>query len=261
MVKSVQDFFSFLLKGEMPGISIKAEPVFHIGHFQITNSIFTSVFVLLIFFLLAYKYSADIKSKKKSGLFYIINLMVKSVYDLFYSVLKEKTDFFFPLLGAYFFYILFQNWFGLLPGVGSILIKIVEHGEELHVPLLRGNNADLNATLALALITVFSIQFFGIKFIGIKEHLKKYFNFTNPINFFVGILEVLSEISRVISFSFRLFGNVFAGEVLLTIVAFLIPFGASFPFILLEIFVGLVQALVFSMLSGVFLSMAIEKHH
>ncbi|KKP61402.1 MAG: ATP synthase F0, A subunit, partial [Candidatus Roizmanbacteria bacterium GW2011_GWA2_34_18] len=88
-----------------------------------------------------------------------------------------------------------------------------------------------------------------------------FFNFSDPISFFVGILDILSEFSKVLSFAFRLFGNIFAGEVLLTIVAFLVPVLASFPFIALEIFVGFVQALVFSMLTAVFLSNAVVEHH
>ena len=158
-------------------------------------------------------------------------------------------------------FILFQNWFGLLPGVGSILIGVAE-GHEVHtVPLLRANNADLNATLSLGIISVLLTQIFGIKFLGFKTYIKKFINFSNPISFFTGILEIISEFSKVISFSFRLFGNIFAGEVLLAIIAFLIPILASFPFLLLELFVGLVQALVFSMLSAVFLSVAISKEH
>ena len=105
------------------------------------------------------------------------------------------------------------------------------------------------------------IQVFGIKFLGFKDYIKKYINLTNPINFVLGILEIVSELSKILSFSFRLFGNIFAGEVLLTIVAFLVPVLASFPFIMLEIFVGFIQALVFSMLTAVFISGAIAKHH
>jgi len=176
-------------------------------------------------------------------------------------VLGDKTPVFFPLLFAFFFYILLQNWFGLLPGVGSLLIRVVEEHEKIFIPLLRGNNADLNTTLALAVISVLSIQYFSIKYLGIKKYLHKFFNFSDPISFFVGILDILSEFSKVLSFAFRLFGNIFAGEVLLTIVAFLVPVLASFPFIGLEIFVGFVQALVFSMLTAVFISGAIVEHH
>ncbi|MGB9883201.1 MAG: F0F1 ATP synthase subunit A, partial [Microgenomates group bacterium] len=154
-----------------------------------------------------------------------------------------------------------NNWAGLFPGVGSVLVKVVEHGKVEYFPIFRGNNADLNTTLVLALIAVIYIQYTGIKYLGFKNYIKKFINLTNPINFFVGILETISEISKIISFSFRLFGNIFAGEVLLTVMAFLIPVLVSFPFLVLEIFVGFVQALVFSMLVAVFLSGVTSKHH
>ncbi len=129
------------------------------------------------------------------------------------------------------------------------------------MPILRGNNADLNATLVLGIIAFVSIQYFGIKFLGFKEYIKKFINFSDPMSFIVGILETVSEFSKIISFAFRLFGNIFAGEVLITIIAFLIPIAATFPFLLLEIFVGMIQALVFSMLTTVFISIAIQKSH
>jgi len=245
----------------MPEISIKAEPIFKIGNFQITNSLILSSVVLIFFLIFAIVYKKNSNLKKKSKFYYFVNFLLKAVYGLFEGVLKDKTIIFFPLLGSFFFFILLNNWFGLLPGVGSLLIKVKEHGEIFHFPLFRGNNADLNATLALALISVFLIQFYGIKYLGFKDFIKKFINFSNPINFFVGILETISEISKIISFSFRLFGNIFAGEVLITIMAFLVPVLITFPFLLLEVFVGLIQALVFSMLSSVFLSMAIESHH
>jgi F-type H+-transporting ATPase subunit a len=175
--------------------------------------------------------------------------------------LGEKTKYFFPLLLTFFSYILLQNWFGLFPGIGSIWVKVIEHGEIIKAPLFRGGNADLNTTFTLAIISVVMIQVYGIKFLGFKGYIKKYVNLTNPINFVLGILEIVSELSKILSFSFRLFGNIFAGEVLLTIVAFLVPVLASFPFIMLEIFVGFIQALVFSMLTAVFISGAIAKHH
>ncbi len=245
----------------MPHISIKAEKIFEFLGLGITNSMIASgiVFLLTIFIALYYKNQSTLK--RKSNFYYLIKFFVNTVYELFHSVLGEKTNLFFPLLFAFFFYILLQNWFGLLPGVGSLLIKVKEGHKEVFVPLLRGNNADLNTTLSLAIISVISIQFFSIKYLGIKKYLHKFFNFSNPIVFFVGILESISEVSKIVSFSFRLFGNIFAGEVLLTIIAFLIPILASFPFIALEIFVGLIQALVFSMLTAVFLNNAVVEHN
>jgi len=245
----------------MPHISIKAEVIFHIFGLAVTNSMIASFIVFLLTILICLYYKHQSTLSRKGNFYYLIKFFVKSIYDLFYSVLGDKINVFFPLLFAFFLYILLENWFGLLPGVGSILIKVKEEGEEIFVPLLRGNNADLNTTLALAIISVLSIQFFSIKFLGIKKYLHKFFNFSDPIMFFVGILDILSEFSKILSFAFRLFGNIFAGEVLLTIVAFLVPVLASFPFIALEIFVGFVQALVFSMLTAVFLSNAVVEHH
>ena len=130
------------------------------------------------------------------------------------------------------------------------------------IPLFRGSTADLNTTLALALIAVVSIQYFGIRDLKLA-YFKKFINLSNPIMFFVGILELISEVSKIISFAFRLFGNMFAGEVLLTVIGSLVPIIAPLPFPGLEIFVGFIQALVFSMLTAVFLSMAVsvqEQH-
>jgi len=245
----------------MPEISIKPETVFYLFDFPITNSLLTAVIVVILFFFVALKYYYQATSGKKTGFYYFFQFIINSIYSLFESVLGEKTSVFFPLLFSFFMFIILQNWFGLLPGVGSILITVHEHKETLYLPLLRGGNADLNTTFVLATISVVMIQVFGIKFLGFKGYLKKFINLTNPINFFLGILEILSEFSKILSFSFRLFGNVFAGEVLLTIVAFLVPVLASFPFVILEIFVGFIQALVFSMLTAVFISGAVSAHH
>lgn len=127
------------------------------------------------------------------------------------------------------------------------------------IPLLRAGTADLNTTIALALIAMGSVQYIGIKRLGLG-YFKKFFNFSNPINAFVGILETVSEFSKVISFSFRLFGNIFAGEVLLAVISFLIPIIAPIPFYGLEIFVGFIQALVFAMLTIVFMTIATMSH-
>ena len=125
------------------------------------------------------------------------------------------------------------------------------------VPLFRGPTADLNTTIALALIAFFAIQYFGFKTLGI-HYGQRFINVKNPIMAFVGILEIISDISKVISFAFRLFGNVFAGEVLLAVMAFLMPFIAPMPFIALELFVGFIQALVFSTLTAVFVNVAVS---
>jgi F-type H+-transporting ATPase subunit a len=142
-----------------------------------------------------------------------------------------------------------------LPGVGSITWEGA-HGK---VPFLRSGAADLNFTLALGMIAVIGINFFGVVALGFRQHAGKFFN-TKGINSAIGLLEFLSEFSKIISFSFRLFGNVFAGEVLLTIVAFLVPYVVPLPFLFLEVFVGFIQGFVFAMLSLVFVGIAITGH-
>jgi len=127
------------------------------------------------------------------------------------------------------------------------------HGKEVFVPLFRSTNSDLNNTLALAIVSVASVQFFGIITIGFFKYAGKFFvsPFKKPygVGTFVGLLELVSEFSKMISFSFRLFGNIFAGEVLLVVVSMIIPYIVPLPFMFLELFVGFIQALVFSMLS------------
>ena len=139
-----------------------------------------------------------------------------------------------------------------------------EEGHRKFVPLFRAPSADLNMTFALALITMSMVQVWGIRALG-GSYFKKFFTFSghgfmNWINAFVGILELISEFSRIVAFGFRLFGNIFAGEIVLATMAFLVAFLLPIPFYMLEIFVGFVQALVFMMLALVFFSMATISH-
>lgn len=127
------------------------------------------------------------------------------------------------------------------------------HEGQVFVPILRSANSDLNTTLALALMSVVFIQFAAVGSIGIKKYLARFFNFKTPIFFFIGLMEILSEVIKIFSFSFRLFGNIFAGDVLLIVIAYLVPFIAPLPFIALELFAGLIQAIVFTMLTIAFL--------
>ena len=125
---------------------------------------------------------------------------------------------------------------------------------------LRSPSSDLNFTLALAIISVLFTQFAGITAVGFIKYGSRYLSFKSPVEFFVGILELISEVAKLISFSFRLFGNIFAGEVLLIVVGVLVPAIAPLPFLALELFVGFVQALVFSMLTLVFLKIETSTH-
>lgn len=131
-------------------------------------------------------------------------------------------------------------------------------------PFFRSANTDLNNTIALAVVAMILVQYFGISALGARQYAKKFFNFKlsfmGMISGFVGILELVTEFAKIVSFSFRLFGNIFAGEVLLAVMAFLMPFAAALPFLGLELFVGFIQAVVFAVLVLVFSSLAVMSH-
>ncbi len=243
-----------------PNISIKPEIVTYLFGFPVTNSLVLSIIVFIFFMLLGIYYRSQLQKEHKSLLFYSIHSMLKTLYSFFETLAGEKIDLFFPLFAGLFLYILLQNWFGLLPGVGSILIKAKEHGEDVMVPLLRANTADLNTTIALAIVSFTATQYLGISYLGFGRYMSKFINFKNPLYFVIGIFELVSEFSRIISFSFRLFGNIFAGEVMLAIITFLVPILVPFPFLVMEVFVGLLQAFVFAMLTAVFINLAISHH-
>lgn len=238
----------------MPHISIQAEKIGTLFGLPVTNSILTTWLVMLILILTGFLLSRKISLIPESSQNFL-ELVIEGLYNLFAGITGEKAKRFFPLLATLFIFIITANWIGLLPGVGSIGLK----EEEIFVPLFRSATADLNTTLALAVIAILSIQYYGFKELGFKTQLAKYINLKNPLYFFVGILEIISEFSRLISFAFRLFGNIFAGEVLLTIIAFLIPIFAPLPFLALEVFVGFIQALVFAMLTAVLLNVATSR--
>lgn len=240
-------------------ISLKAEELFKIAGLGITNSMLATVIVTIVCIALVLIY----KNAKSSGHF-LLHGAVSSLYNFSESIVgPKKAEIFFPLFATFFIYILLSNWFGLIPGLGGIFWKTAgenpAHGSS-EVHLLRAPTADLNTTVALAIVSVIAAQYYGFKHLGLKKQLKKYFDFSNGLNFYVGILELISEISKLLSFSFRLFGNVFAGEVLILIIGFLIPLFATTPFLFLEIIVGFIQAFVFSMLSLIFISLSVEHH-
>ena len=239
-------------------ISLTAEKLFNIGGvFWVTNSLLTSwivIFFLILFSLISTRNISLVPGNIQS----IAEIILEGIWNLFSTILRESTKLFFPIIATYFIYIISLNWAGLLPGICTIGLEKIEEGHQVFIPLFRAGTADLNTTLGLAIIAMLVIQVSGLKTLG-TSYLKKFLNFSNPIYFFVGILELVSEFSKIISFAFRLFGNIFAGEVLLTVIAFLMPIFAPLPFMGLELFVGFIQALVFSMLTAVFLSLATAK--
>jgi len=197
-----------------------------------------------------------------SGMQNFFETIIEMLLNLTDTITKDRklSLKIFPLIATFFIFILFNNWFGLLPGFGTVGFSELHEGKHVFVPLLRAGTADLNTTVALGVIAIVTVQILGIMAIGFVKYFKKFINFSSPVNFFVGILELVSEVVKIISFSFRLFGNVFAGEVLLVVISTLIPFVIPLPFYIMELFVGFIQALVFTMLSLVFIKMATISH-
>lgn len=240
-------------------ISIRAEEVFKIDNWPVTNSLllsFLALIVLVIVALFIWRRLSAVPGKLQS----VFEMLLEEVLGLMDSVFgkRELSERYLPIVLTIFLFILTSNWLGIIPGVGPVGIKGGE-GHAAFIPLFRSPASDLNFTIALAIISVFVTNLLGFIAIGVRRHLGKFFNFTNPILFFTGILELISEFVRIISFSFRLFGNVFAGEVLLTIVGFLVPYLVPLPFLFLEIFVGFIQAFIFAMLTMVFTAMATRE--
>lgn len=239
-------------------VSLAAEPVAHIGSFPITNTLIMSLVSIGVLAAVAVKVSKKVRDVPK-GLQNVVESMIDGALNLMDGVTGSRQESlrFFPFVFTFFIFILTSNWLGLLPGIGPITVKATEHGRDIMVPLFRSTNADLNVTVALALISFFTIQTFGIITITATKYAKKFINLSkNPINTFVGLIELIGEFSKIISLSFRLFGNVFAGEVLLVVIASLVPFVLPLPFMFIELFVGFIQAFIFAILTLVFLKVA-----
>lgn len=242
----------------MEEISLKAQQLFHIGGFNITNSFLLTLIVCLI--LIVFSLSLRTKIKLVPGkLQAAVEMGVEGLLNLMESTLgsMEKAEKYFPLVATIFIFIMTSNLLGIFPGVGSLKLE----SGHTEVPFFRSPAADLNFTLAFAIVSVIVTNIIGMAAVGSFKHLGKYFNFKGPIDFFIGILELISEIAKIISLSFRLFGNVFAGEVLLTIISFLAPYFIPLPFLFLELFVGLIQAFIFAMITLVSISLHTAAHH
>ncbi len=241
-----------------PHIEVSAETLGHIGPLPITNSLVMTWIVMAVLITFAYLAGKNIK-KFPSGLQNFAEMIVEGLYSNTEGLAGLLTKRIFPLIATFFIFIIVANYFGLLPGVGTIGIKEVHDGKEVLVPILRPPAADLNFTLALALISVVMTHYIAITTIGKAAYFGKFFSL-NPIYLFVGLLEIVAEFTKIISLSFRLFGNIFAGEALLTTISSLFAFFAPLPFMMLELLVGFVQATVFMMLTLVFIVILAEKH-
>jgi F-type H+-transporting ATPase subunit a len=247
-----------------PSIPLAAEELFQIGNFGVTNSFLMTILttaVLITIAFLATKKVRMVPGKMQN----FMELVIEGLASQAEPMLHDKTRVFLPLLGTFFLFIITANYLGLFPGVGPIGFYQVHDGHEVLVPLFRGINADLNVTLALALISVVVTQWAGIRYQGLIGYVKHYFHSPlqggiimviggSLIGLAIGLIEIVSEFTKVASLSLRLFGNIFAGENLLTTISGLFAFGAPVPFMLLEVLVGFIQATIFFMLTLVFIS-------
>ncbi len=246
------------------GISIHLAPSV-IGHFlglPITNTLITvwlSMIVISILSYIVYKNRTMIPGKLQLTM----ELLIGGAYDYIEETLGNKrlAERYFPVIMTIFLFLLSMNWLGLLPGVTSIGFW-EGHGAETHlVPLLYPPATDLNNAIGFAFVAMLVIEFAGIAALGAFRYGSKFINFSSPMNFFVGILELISELGRVISFSFRLFGNIFAGKTLLVVGMFFVPYFLPVPILAYEVFVGFIQAGVFAFLTLIFIKLAVTDPH
>ncbi len=186
-------------------------------------------------------------------------LVVGGVFDYMSDVLESRqlAMKYFPVVMTIFIFVLALNWVGLLPGVTSIGFNHDGHFTPLFYPAA----TDLNITLAFALIAFFTIEIAGVLALGLWKYGGKFINFSSPLNFIIGIIELISELARLISFSFRLFGNIFAGKTLLVVVMFFIPYVVPVPLYAFEVFVGFIQAFIFAVLTLFFIKLAVTEPH
>jgi F-type H+-transporting ATPase subunit a len=266
-------------------ITLFAEPIRHFGSFVVTNSLLTSWVAVAIIIVL----SLVLRSKLKTipgKLQNVFEIIVEGALGLCDQVTNDRalSMKIFPIAISVFFFILISNWLGIMPlggfGIVEKGLPAVAGGTSslTFVPFLRGATADINTTLALATMAVLGANLFGVVSIGIWKTFNKYVNlkvlggiFTKirheptiiivaPITFFVGLIEIVGEFAKIASLSFRLFGNVFAGEVLLASMAALVAYFVPIPFLFLELLVGVIQALIFSILLVVYFTIAASDH-
>jgi len=262
-----------------PRPELPTEAIFHIGSFPIANSVIATwlTIIVLVGFSFAVSRRLRLVPRRWQAL---LEFALESLLKFCQSVAGEKNGRrFFPIVATIFLFVAFNSWLSLLPGFGSIIAHTA-HGE---AHLLRGANTDINTPLALALVSFVFVEYFGLRDLGIR-YLGKFINvggflasvglivrgkvkagvsglFAGVINMFIGILEGLSELIRILSFTFRLFGNMTAGEILLAVALFLVPWLFALPFYGLELLVGFIQALIFGGLTLIFLTVAVTTHH
>jgi F-type H+-transporting ATPase subunit a len=255
-----------------------AEPIYQNKNFTITNSLFTSWVAVIVLIIVAVILRSKLREIPK-GIQNFFEIVVEGALSLCDQVTNNRalSIRIFPIAISVFFFILVNNWLGLIPLGGFGLLERGKEGLSF-IPFLRGGTADINTTLGLAIMAVIGANIFGVFSIGVWKTFNKYVNLkilgqigkklikeptiilVAPVTFFVGLIEIIGEFAKIASLSFRLFGNVFAGEVLLASIAALIAYIIPIPFLFLEILVGFIQALIFSILLVVYFTIGASDH-
>lgn len=258
--------------------TLYAEPIVHFKTFTVTNALFTSWVVVFILIIISIIVRTNLKKIPK-GIQNLFEVLIEEAENLCDQVTSSRiiTNKAFPIVFAVFMFVLLNNWMGILPLGGFGLVEIGEHGSSF-IPLIRSGTADINGTLPLAILSVIGANLFGIISIGIWKTINKYVNLnalgsiftkikkepsilmTAPIMFAVGLLELVGEFAKVASLSFRLFGNIFAGEVLLASMGAMIAYILPTPFLFLEVFIGVIQAFIFAILTLVYYTISSMDH-
>jgi F-type H+-transporting ATPase subunit a len=271
----------------LPNISLAPDVIFYIGPLPVTNTLlgtWISIVILLVLFYFGTRRRDLVPSGMQNFMEWAVELLMGLVEGVAGKVNGKR---FFPLVATFFVFIVVSNIIDIIPGVDTVGQINTAAIQALHtssqpvlgfllfgdisnaiIPWIRPATTDLNLTIGMALIAVITAQVFGFYTLGAGEHLSKYFNvkallsfsFTGFIEFFVGLLDIVQELGRILSLAFRLFGNIFAGSVVLAVFAFIIPFVSDIIFIPFELFVAFVQAFVFALLTLIYLQLAVTPH-
>lgn len=240
-------------------ITLAAERLFSVWGFPITNAILSVWLVMAVLILvgLLVKRRVSLVPGKLQNMF---EMLFEYLLDMMEKMLGTRALAlrYFPLIATIFIFILVANLFEFLPIYGSLRVG---EGHET-VPLFHTATADLNLTLALALISFFVIELSGVFTLGVLKYGSKFVNFKGgAMMFIVGLLELIGNVARLISFSFRLFGAIFAGEILLMVAGTFVPYFLPVPIMAFEAFIGLLQAAIFAILTLAFIKIAIDEPH
>lgn len=243
-------------------VALKPYIVGHLFGMPITATLITTWLTMAILVTLAIMVRGNLKSVP-GKLQSVFELILGGVYDYMASVLesRELARKYFPVVTTIFLFVLGLNWVGLLPGVTAFGFYEVHEGTRQLIPLLYPAATDLNIAIGFAIVAFLTIEIAGVTAIGLFKYAGKFINFHSPLAFVIGIIELISELARLISFSFRLFGNIFAGKTLLVVVMFFIPYVVPVPLLAFEVFVGFIQAFVFAILTLFFIKLAVEEPH